>query len=1040
MAERMLQRVVSLSRWSPLAAMVVAVYSAVALHGMVFAQRVAAAEAVDFARDVAPIFAELCYQCHGPDKQESGLRLDQRAAVFKGGDTGPLFVAGSSKTSELVHRVSAADDERMPPPGPTSKALSAEQVARIAAWIDAGAPWPESVAGSSHWSFQPVARPEPPAVKDGGWARTPIDRFVLAPLEARGVAPSPEADRYTLIKRLSYDLIGLPPTLAEVDAFVGDIAPDAYERLVDRLLDSPHFGERWGRHWLDMARYADSDGYEKDNARPDAWRYRDWVIDAVNSDLPLDRFTIEQLAGDLVDGATPLTRLATAFHRQTLTNTEGGADQEQFRVEAIFDRVATTGSVWLGLTVGCAQCHTHKYDPISHEEYYRLFAFFNNADETDGDAPLAGEALVKWDAERAAAERKLRELTPKLEKTRAELAAGVPEWESELKGSGSAPLQFHPVELVAVESSAGAEFKQFSDGSYLVTGKTPEVDKYTITARSDLAEVTGFRIEVLAHPSLGGHGPGRTEHGNFVLSEFRAFAAPTREFKDDHRVKIAAAEADFSQGGFPPANAFDGKEPTGWAVGSQEGRDHAIVLMAKEPIRGEQTPWLQLVLSQNHGLKHTLGRFRVSAVTGRDPLFGLPKNVRDILAIKPEMRTAEQTIVLVDYRVSQDKQSRELADDIQKQRERLAARPEMRVRVLAERNDKRRASHILHRGDFLQPDAEVRPGTLAALPPLQPRGEAADRLDLARWLTDPRHPLTARVTVNHLWANLFGRGIVKTPGDFGVRGERPTHPELLDWLASELVARGWSRKAMIRLIVSSAAYRQSSAVRAELVEADPLNDWLHRQNRYRVEGEIVRDLSLSVAGLLSPKIGGPSVFPPLPPGIAELSYANNFKWKTSEGEDRYRRAMYTFFKRTAPHPTLTTFDCPDANTTCLERQTSNTPLQALTTLNNDAFVDAARALARRLLAAPVKDDQERLAQGLRWCIARPPSGDELAAFAGLLADSRRWYGEHGEEVKSLVDDGPSGGAAATGAAPAEVAAWTATARIMLNLDEFLTRE
>lgn len=992
--------------------------------------------AIDFVRDVQPIFVEHCYQCHGPDKQEGGLRLDRRDAALAGGDSGPWLVAGQSGASEIVRRISATDDERMPPPDAQSKPLSPEQVSKVRSWIDAGAVWPEAKTGSNHWSFQPIVRPNVPAVRGEAWARGAIDRFVLAQLEARGLTPSPEADRYTLIRRLKYDLLGLPPTIEEVDAFVADTSPAAYEQLVDRLLDSPRFGERWGRRWLDQARYADSDGYEKDNPRPDAWRYRDWVIEAINADLPLDRFTIEQLAGDLLPDAGPSQRLATAFHRQTLTNTEGGADQEQFRVEAIFDRVATTGTVWLGLTVGCAQCHSHKYDPISHQEYYQLFAFFNNGDESETEVPLSGEPLTRWMHDQADAQRKLEQLKPKYARLRAELLAKLPVWEAELQTAARQPLEFHPVELIEARSSAGADIKILSDGSYLVTGKNPDVDKITIKARSDLAAITGFRVEALAHDSLGGRGPGRTEHGNFVLSEFRAFAASSPEIKSDHRVSVKHAEADHFQPGFPPSNAIDGKEPTGWAIVPQTGRDHWLLVTLDKPIQGGETPWLQLVLSQNHGLKHTLGRFRVMAVTGSDPLLGIPQAVREALPLAADKRSPQQTTAIEDYYVRQNAKAQELADQIEKLEARVAARPVMKARVLAQRSEKPRSSHVLERGDFLRPASAVEPGTPAVISPLKPRAAGtADRFDLAMWLVDPANPLTRRVMVNQLWSGLFGRGIVRTMNDFGVRGERPTHPQLLDWLAEELVARGWSRKEMIRLIVESAAYRQASATRAELAESDPLNDLFHRQNRFRVDAEGVRDVSLAVAGLLSDKIGGPSVYPPLAPDIAALSYANNFKWVNSSGEDRYRRAMYTFFKRTAPHPNLTVFDCPDANTTSVERRTSNTPLQALTTLNNECFVEAAQAMARRVLTSGAADDPQRLALALRWCVSRPPNNNELSAFAELLSSARSWYGEHPADAAAAV--GPF---QPEGVSPQEAAAWVATVRILLNLDEFLTRE
>ncbi len=631
---------------------------------------------------------------------------------------------------------------------------------------------------------------------------------------------------------MSYDLLGLPPSVEDVDAFVADRSPNAYEKLVDRLLDSPRYGERLARHWLDKARYADSDGYEKDNPRPDAWRYRDWVIDAVNADMPLDRFTIEQLAGDLLPGASPLDHLATAFHRQTLTNTEGGTDQEEFRVAATFDRVATTGTVWLGLTVGCAQCHTHKYDPITHREYYQLFAFFNNADESQTAVPLVGDPLVEWRRDKQAAETKLAELEPKLEKLRAERAAQVAAWEAELQATAAAPLEFHPVELVSAVSKAGAEVKTLSDGSFLIAGKNPDVDQLTVTAKSDLPAITGFRIEALAHDSLGGRGPGRTDHGNFVLGELKVFAVPDENIKKNHRVPLKYAEADYTQGGFPADKAIDDNQKTGWAVGGKTGQDHWALFVTERPIEGQSTPWLRLTLDQNYGGRHTLGRFRVMAVTGNDPQLGIPQEVRDLLAIPAEKRSGEQTAAIVEYYVNRDGQVKKLADEIAELERRAAAEPVMQVRVISQRTDKPRTTHILARGDFLDPQEEVRPETLAILPPIKARvSDAADRLDLARWLVDPANPLTRRVLVNQLWTHLFGRGIVRTPNDFGVRGDRPTHPELLDWLACELAERGWSRKEIIRLIVTSATYRQSSASRPELEELDPLNNLLHRQNR-----------------------------------------------------------------------------------------------------------------------------------------------------------------------------------------------------------------
>ena len=782
---------------------------------------------IEFARDVQPIFSKACLSCHGPDKQEAGLRLDRSDLAMLGGDSGKAILPGKSEQSRLIHYVAAIDpDKVMPPEGPR---LSPAEIETLRKWIDSGAVWPHADSTPSskneHWSYQPLIAHAPPQVMEPSWTINPIDQFILARLESRGLSPSPEADRYTLIRRLSLDLIGLLPTIAEVDAFCSDTNSDAYEKVVDRLLHSPHFGERWGRHWLDMARYADSDGYEKDNPRPDAFLWRDWVIDAINADMPFDQFTIEQIAGDLLPEATQNQRLATAFHRQTLTNTEGGADQEQFRVEACFDRTETTGAVWLGLTVGCARCHTHKYDAISQREYYQLFAFYNNGDEQ----------------------------------------------------------------------------------TFVVPKSDDEIRQY----EKDLAS---------------------------------------------HQAAVANAQ------------------------------------LALQDAQKEIDPELEPT-------------------------------------IKP------------------------LTEKLNAIKKKAPAKPEYAVRVIGQRSKELRKTFVLRRGEFLEPitDSEVNPdglGTLTALNPRKP-DEMGDRLDLARWLVSKENPLTPRVTVNHVWRILFGTGLVKTANDFGVRGEPPTHPELLDWLARHFIGLdadaplassqpklAWSRKALIKQIVLSATYRQSSKRRLELSDIDPQNKLLACQNRIRVEGEIVRDISLDAAGLLARKIGGPSVFPALPAGIAELSYSGNFKWKISNELDRYRRGMYTFFKRTAPHPNLITFDCPDANLTCVDRSKSNTPLQALVALNNESFTEASQAFAKRILeSSPTTDVNAKLVLAFRICIARPPHQRDVIVLADLLESSGRWYADHLDEAKALVGKLP-----ASGISVQENAAWIATLRVLMNLDEFITRE
>ncbi len=986
---------------------------------------------VDFIRDVQPILAGHCTGCHGPEKAKSGLKLTTRETAVAPAKSGkPAIVPGKPEESEMIRRVASRDpEERMPP---REKApLTPEQVERLERWIREGAGW------QAHWAYRPIDEIAPPRVRGGDWARSEIDLFILAKLEEHGIAPSPGADRYTLAKRLSYDLLGLPLAVEEVDAFVDDSSPGAYERLVDRLLASPHFGERWGRHWLDMARFADSDGYEKDRARPDAYVFRDWVIDAVNRDMPFDRFTVEQIAGDLLPGATSQQKIATAFNRQTLTNEEGGVDQEEFRVAAAFDRVETLGTVWLGLTIGCVRCHGHKYDPIPHEDYYRLFAFFNDGDETLSRVPFEANRPDELEA-------KLQPLEEALAARHAELAPAALEWETEehrrILGQPVTALEEHPLEVTQVQSAAGVDVKMLGDS---IVAAAADEDTLTVTARSPVPEVTGFKLWTLAGDSLPGKGPGHSKDGNFVLTRIEVFLLA--EGQPPRRVELHRAQSDHAQAGFEPKNAIegDGAGRSGWAIGGQTGKDHWIQIRTREPLRVENAA-LRFVFSERHGKRHTLGRFRIAALTGN--VRGLhisDRSIADALEMYPEKRVASTRQNLFDHyaaHVAKDEQALSLRGRIASLIAKHGART-MEVRTIG-RPLVHRPAWRFDRGDFLSPQEQIEAGTPAILHRFEPRGpqpgesRKPDRLDLARWLVSPESFLAPRVAVNQVWMHLFGAALVRTANDFGVRGEPPSHPEMLDWLAAQFSGRWrWSRKALIRAIVTSAAYRQASRHRPELVEIDPANTLLGRQNRFRVEAEVVRDVSLAASGLLAFRIGGPSVFPPMPEDLAKLSYANNFTWKTSEGDDRYRRGMYTFFKRTIPHPSLMTFDCPEANVTCVTRTPSNTPLQALLLLNNEVHVEAARAFARRLLEKPAATDAERVGGGFRICVARPPGATEVSALSEALDAARRYYLDHEEEAGRLI--GPQGPRTSPGH---EVAAWVIVARVLLNLDEIITRE
>ena len=983
---------------------------------------------VDYASEIQPIFAEHCADCHGPDTQKAGLNLmDERIirSPLKSGRR--ALLEGDPDASELIRRLTTEDaDDRMPPPDHGNR-LQPAQVTLIRQWIAEGGPW------SQHWAYRPLSDPSPPKVKDAGWVQNGIDRFVLAKLEANGLRPSPRADRNTLIKRLSYDLIGLPAPPRKVEAFRTDPSPEAYNRLVDRLLASRHFGERWGRHWLDKARYADSDGYEKDRPRMNAWRYRDWVIDAINADLPFDRFTIEQLAGDLLPDATDSQQIATAFHRQTLTNTEGGTDQEQWRVAAVMDRTETLGSVWLGLTVGCARCHNHKYDALTQEEYYKLYAYFNNADETNTSVPRSREAVVDFMNAKAAHDSKVTALEATIRKRAAVLRQQLPVLEQalrdEIDSRKSEPAKFHGMELLNARADVSdkVRFTKKEDGSLLVTGENPAKAEYELYYKTGLNRLTGIRLEVLPDDSLGAKGPGRTPHGNFVLNEVRVYAGATPDFDSDslQLLALGQASANYSQKDWPAKNAIDGKGGTGWAIGDRYGKPHTLDITLAKPLAIEADIHLHIVLDHEYGSQHTIGRFRMTGRTGHFPTDGIPEQVVRLLEKPDSQRTEEETQSLLDFLQTRDKETNRLQAELKAVEGSAPKPPVMNVRVVSQRKNNPRTTHILHRGEFKQPREPVAAGTLATLPAISNR-QQGDRLDLARWLVNGRNPLVPRVTVNQIWANLFGEGLVRTLNDFGVRGDPPTHPALLDWLAGEYVRRNWSRKALIRLITRSATYQQASIHRPGLPDADPSNHLLHRQNRFRVEAEIVQDLTLAASGQLSGKIGGASVFPPLPSGVAELSYANNFKWNVSRGDDRYRRGMYTFFKRTAPHPNLLTFDCPDSNVTCLKRTISNTPIAALATLNNSVFADAAKAMAKRLLQER-DSDPDRVRLGFQLCTARPPAPGEMQAFTRLLQQAKRYYGENEAEARAF-----NGGV--------EASAWAALTRVFLNLDEFITRE
>jgi mono/diheme cytochrome c family protein len=821
----------------------------------------AAAVKVDFARDVEPIFAGRCYECHGEKKSKSSFRLDDKARAFLGGDSGkPFLVPGKSAQSQIIRRVAGLvdADEVMPA---TGERLTAQQIGLLEAWIDQGANWPET-AKKPHWAYAKPIRPALPKVQHSRWPRNPIDNFILARLEKEKLKPSAEADRVTLIRRVSLDLTGLPPTLAEVDAFVADKSKDAYEKLVDRLLTSPHFGERWARDWLDLARYADSHGYEKDPSRS-MWLYRDWVINAFNRDMPFDQFTVEQIAGDMLPNATMDQKIASGFNRNTMINTEGGVDKEQSRVETIVDRVNTTATVWLGSTLACAQCHTHKYDPFTQREYYQFFAFFNNADEPELAVPSAAQTAR----------------------------------EKQLSG-----------DVARLET----EFKKV----------TPE-----LTA----AEIVWEK----------------------------------KETNDLARAAVAVA------GTNKPSAAPD-----------------------------------------------------------------IPTNIVKILKVASTERTAPQRDEIFDYFRTQAPELKTVRDQLAESRKaQETLKSEIPTTLVMQERAEPRETHVLTRGSFLSPAERVFPGVPASLPPL-PKGQPANRVTLAHWLVSPENPLTARVTVNRFWEQVFGRGLVETVEDFGTQGERPTHPELLDWLGTEFIRQNWEMKAMLRLIVTSSTYRQSSRSTPELIERDPSNRLYARGPRFRVSAEAVRDIALEASGLLSAKIGGPSVFPYQPDGVWTQLYSSD-QWVTSKGEDKYRRGIYTFWRRTSTYPAFMSFDAPSRELICPRRQRSNTPLQALTTLNDPSFVEAAQALARRVMKESKGDAKADAAYAFRLCVSRMPQSKETKRLVALYEQELAQYQQDPAAAEKMATGDL--GKPPKGVSVEKLAAWTVVANVVLNLDETITK-
>lgn len=1028
-------------------------------------------EPVRFNRDIRPILSEHCFTCHGPDARQrrAGLRLDLEAAARGELESGlRAIVAGQPQESELMARVASGDpSERMPPPS-TGKVLSPAQIELLKRWIEQGAPW------EGHWSLQPIGRPVPPTISaptgtaddEPGFVCNPIDAFVLAGQRAHGLSPAPEADRVTLLRRVYSDLIGLPPTWDEVAEFLADQAPDAYERVVDRLLASPHFGERMAIVWLDLVRYADSVGLYADQEVRVA-PYRDYVIDAFNRNLPFDRFTIEQLAGDLLPDRTQNQQIAAAYNRLGRMSTESGVQEKEYLAKYAGERVRNLGTTWLGLTLGCCECHDHKFDPLRARDFYRLGAYFADIKER-GVYDKAGPVGIDWgptlhlgtpaqleeltklidDVSKTSEEieehkKTCREPTPELE---AEQAA----WERSLEHA----RDWRKLQPVSVVSTARASCRILPDKSILVGGVRAETDTYVIRARVPLTKFTAIRLEAMTDVTLPSQGPGRGPGGNFVVTGFsvsidQGAKAPTP-------VPFRSASASFEQTDAPgdivsriwSANSIlkpDPKHPElGWSIADRAGSPQEAIFETSSDMLCSAGAELTITIRHDSGDKQALGRFRLSVADAPRPVqvfgYGLPERIRQVLSQAAWRRTKIEKQDVSDYFATNvSTAGRGLGDRINKLQGRRDHLNAVIPSVLIVERVEPRPIRVLKRGDWQDETGElVEPGVPAALPQTAAREGRGTRLDLAEWIVSPENPLPARVLANRLWKLGFGTGLSRKVDDLGSQGEWPTHPELLDWLAGQLIDSGWDIKHTLRLIVTSGTYRQSSLPSEESRQRDPENRWWSRQARFRLDAELIRDNALAVSGLLAPQLGGESVRPYQPDGFWDLLNKPPRVWTETAGNGVYRRGLYVHWQRQYLHPMLSAFDAPSREECAAERPRSNTPMQALVLLNDPTFVEAARVLATRALSEGGESTADRVRWLYREILSRPPQPEEQEVLAGLFERHLARYRLQPAAAIELLRVGRS--PAPPGDDIVQLAAWTNLARVVLNLHDAVIRK
>ncbi len=1137
--------------------------SLVVLHGQ------ATGAEIDFNRDIRPILSNTCLRCHGPDenKRKAKRRLDTSDGATAENDGIRAIVAGNIDASELIYRITTDDPDELMPPPKDGKRLTAGQVALFKQWIKEGANY------ETHWSYAKPVRPEIPEIASKNvTAGNAIDAFLQVRRNKEGLRASPQADQHTLIRRLSLDLTGLPPTIEEVDTFIAEEGPGSYPELVDRLLAKPAFGEHWARMWLDLARYADSSGYADDPART-IWAYRDYVIRAFNNNKPFDQFTIEQMAGDLLEKPTSEQLVATAFHRNTQTNNEGGTNDEEYRNVAIVDRVNTTMATWMGTTMACAQCHTHKYDPISQEEYFRMFAILNQTQDADrrDESPTVPVLSGAQKQQQEEIETRIAELEKLLVAPDTQNLAALVKWEAGLVGEKK---QWLALGEISARAESGATFTRLDDGSYLVGGKSAPTDTYTIEGIAKNTAITAVRLDVLSHESLShGKGPGRKK-GNFVLNEIELVSAadspskrgrfvridlpgkdkilniaevqvfsgtknvalkgkasqagnyadavagraidgntngkyqagsvahtalgrenlfwevdlgeqhdisriviwnrtdagvgprldgfklsllddkrgtvwsetykkaPQREKEislgGGQRAVFSLATSSFDQEKFGVALAIDGNagEHSGWAVAPHLGKDHHAVFELASPLPGGK---LQFILRQTYG-EHAIGRFKISVSSSSQAHRALPHKLAEIIAIPVKKRSETQVAELLHHFSALNPQIVKTSAELTQLKKQLASlKPATTVPVMRElAAGKERKTNIQMRGNYLDKGKEVSPGLPAVFhPPKDTR--KMDRLTLAKWLADEDNPLTARVMANRLWEMIFGIGIVPTSEEFGSQGELPTHPELLDWLAVEFMESGWDMKAFLKLLVTSAAYRQDSKINDSSTEPDPDNRLLARGPRFRLSAEMIRDQALAVSGLLSSKMYGAPVRPPQPSFGINAAFGGGIDWTTSQGDDKYRRGLYTTWRRSNPYPSMATFDAPNRETCTVRRSRTNTPLQALVTLNDPVYIEAAQALARRMypVAIKAKSAASGIGHGFRLCLSRPAGAAELTRLTELFNSAHSHYKQN-PAAATMMATQPIGAAPADADHP-QLAALAVVGNVLLNLDEFLMK-